>query len=92
MDKLTIGQENLYNTHFINFDEIIFPFCFCSVKLERFQNPCPFYFAVRSTILRILALFPKELNKLYCVVSVYIGTQDHIVVDSAVSGILFFSA
>lgn len=39
----SIGQEKLYDTHFICFDEIIFPFCFCSIKLESFQNPCPFF-------------------------------------------------
>lgn len=39
----SIGQEKLYNTHFICFDEIIFPFCFCSIKPESFQNPHPFF-------------------------------------------------
>lgn len=59
-------------------------FCFCSVKLESFQNARPFCFAVRSKFLIILALFPKRAsNVVLCSFCTY--SNDHIVVDSAVS-------
>lgn len=57
----SIRQEKLHigNTHFVYSDEIIFPFCFCSEKPVSFQNPHPFYFAVRNKTLWIITLFPK---------------------------------
>lgn len=67
------------NTHFVYFDEIIFPFCFCSEKPVSFQNLHLFYFAVRNKTLWIITLFPKiSRNVVLCSFCTYTDMYKYI--------------